>query len=274
MTQLQDLYSRNWLFIPEAIQKKLHDTCIFLAGSGLGSVIAEIAVRTGFGRFVIADGDTVEMSNLNRQAFNTHSLGQNKAEETRKLIHAINPSTSVTVIKSFLTPDCLDDPINQSDIIINTIDFNSPAFLDCNEKARESGKTVLFPMNIGWGGALFVFTPQSATLNETIGLMPEVAYSLEDIKKALVCTATGSRTPPYLKEKIEQLKNATPETWPYDPQLCVAAAVTASLVVTTAVALVADENVVVTPDVVHVDLYANIIHPLSQQGKKPWILGR
>lgn len=259
MTQLHDLYSRNWAFIPEAIQKKLHDTCIFLAGSGLGSVIAEIAVRTGFGRFIIADGDVVEMSNLNRQIFNTNNLGQNKAEETRKLIRAINPSTDITVIKSFLTPDTLDDPINNSDVIINTIDFNSAAFLDCNVKAREKGKTVLFPINIGWGGALFVFTPESATLEETIGLVPGTDYSLESIKKALIYTAIGGNIPHYLKENIEKLKKATPETWPNDPQLSVAASLTASLVVTTAVALAANKKVVVAPEVIYVDLYSHIV---------------
>lgn len=258
MTQLQDLYSRNWAFITESIQEKLSNTCIFLAGSGLGSVIAEIAVRTGFGRFIVADGDIVELSNLNRQIFNTTNIGRNKAEETAKLIKAINPSADITIIKSFLTPDTLNDPINHSDIIINTIDFNSAAFLDCNEKAREKGKTVLFPINIGWGGALFVFTPDSAPLEATVGLEPHVDYSLEDIKKALVVKALGNDIPEYLIDRIELLKNATPETWPNDPQLSVAASITASLVVTTAVALVSNEKVCVTPDVIHVDLYSQI----------------
>lgn len=257
--QYSDLYSRNWAFISEELQGKLSNTCIFLAGSGLGSVIADIAVRTGFGRFIVADGDCVELSNLNRQTFYTHQIGASKSHETKNLIQRVNPSAMVDVIDEYLRPETLAAPISHADIIINTIDFDNAAFLDCNRKTIQQGKTVLFPINIGWGGALFIFSPESASLEETIGLSPDRDYSLETIKKAIVLKAMGDYVPEYLKDKLEMMENALPETWPYDPQIASAAHLTASLVVTSATAIVAEKNVRLTPDVIYCDMYSEVI---------------
>ncbi|WP_375379286.1 ThiF family adenylyltransferase [Chryseobacterium luquanense] len=42
---------------------------MILAGSGIGSNIAECALRFGFENLTIVDGDRVEFSNLNRQNY-------------------------------------------------------------------------------------------------------------------------------------------------------------------------------------------------------------
>src|SRR5215472_11947722 len=68
-SQGETLYTRNWAYISAELQDHLATTTLFTAGSGLGSVVAILAARTGVKRFIIADGDTVQESNLNRQSF-------------------------------------------------------------------------------------------------------------------------------------------------------------------------------------------------------------
>ena len=47
-------------------QSIIKDYKIFLGGAGIGSIIAECALRFGFEHITIVDGDKVEESNLNR----------------------------------------------------------------------------------------------------------------------------------------------------------------------------------------------------------------
>lgn len=61
------MYRRNFLYISEANQKRIKNFRIFIGGCGLGSVIAECALRLGFENLTVIDGDKVELSNLNRQ---------------------------------------------------------------------------------------------------------------------------------------------------------------------------------------------------------------
>src|SRR5690348_17290059 len=69
------MFSRNWAFIAPQVQASLDRQVIFAAGVGLASVVATLACRTGFSRFILADGDVVDVSNLNRQAFGLADVG-------------------------------------------------------------------------------------------------------------------------------------------------------------------------------------------------------
>ena len=63
-------YVRQIVFpeMGEAGQRALLDASVTLIGCGaLGSVLANLMVRAGVGRLVIADRDFVELNNLQRQ---------------------------------------------------------------------------------------------------------------------------------------------------------------------------------------------------------------
>lgn len=62
---------------------------------GLGSNIAVMLAQSGVGKLVIADYDTVEPSNLNRQHYSIKHLGMNKTEAVKKQISDINPYAKV-----------------------------------------------------------------------------------------------------------------------------------------------------------------------------------
>ena len=50
-------YNRNRIYVSEDEQEKVRETRILLGGAGIGSIIAECALRFGFENIVIVDGD-------------------------------------------------------------------------------------------------------------------------------------------------------------------------------------------------------------------------
>jgi tRNA A37 threonylcarbamoyladenosine dehydratase len=69
------MYRRNFLYISESNQEKIKNFRILIGGCGLGSVIAECALRLGFENLTVIDGDKVELSNLNRQNYTQKDIG-------------------------------------------------------------------------------------------------------------------------------------------------------------------------------------------------------
>ncbi|HEX6121781.1 MAG TPA: ThiF family adenylyltransferase [Ktedonobacterales bacterium] len=261
-----ELYARNWLFIPTELQARLRQTTLLTAGTGLGSVVATLAARVGFTRFVLVDGDVVERSNLNRQAFTQAHLGQNKAEATAEIIRAIVPEATVESVPRFVTADDVAAIVGQGDIIINTIDLDNLAFLKLNQAAREAKKPVLFPINLGWGGALLVFPPEGLSLDEYLALAPGQAGTEAVATQLIMRILQGipGGIPPYLAALLPSFQSRDPASWPYDPQLGVATHLSAALSVRAAVALVAGEPLRVAPEVLWLDaLSASTISTIS-----------
>jgi molybdopterin/thiamine biosynthesis adenylyltransferase len=278
-SQGETLYTRNWAYISAELQDHLATTTLFTAGAGLGSVVATLAARTGVKRFIIADGDTVEESNLNRQSFSRMHLGQNKAEATAALIKDIQPEAHIEVVDHYLdSADCAR-LIPRADIILNTIDLDTLAFLDLNRVARAAQKPVLFPLNPYWMGTLIVFTPTSQSLDDLLGIEHEAPsrVSLSHVTTRLMehiyAHVPGGMPPSmrslmsgYLKGNAPDLSDAPSLSSTGEgqgaPQLGATAYLTAALTVRALVALVAHEPVRVAPQVITVDAIA-MVGPLT-----------
>lgn len=79
------------------IYEKMKRAHIGIAGlGGLGSNIAAALVRSGVGKLTIADFDTVELSNINRQLYTPQHIGMKKTEALTALLHEINPFCEIT----------------------------------------------------------------------------------------------------------------------------------------------------------------------------------
>lgn len=52
-------YSRNRIYVSEEEQERIKQVRILLGGAGIGSIIAECALRFGFENITIVDGDKV-----------------------------------------------------------------------------------------------------------------------------------------------------------------------------------------------------------------------
>ena len=219
----QELTKQNWGFLSPEEQDLIAQSRVLLAGCGLGSNIAALAARTGFCHFVLADGDMVEMSNLNRQAFRREHLGQNKAHATASIVREVNPDAQIQSIPAFIQAEDADSLLRQCDLIVNMVD-PGPALNGLLKAAEEQNKISLFPLNVGFGGVMLAFGPESPSLEELVG--PETNGNLF----LRIVEGLMPSLPTYLWQYIGvaariQREKVAP------PQLGIAASVTASLIV-------------------------------------------
>jgi molybdopterin/thiamine biosynthesis adenylyltransferase len=162
------MYERNYLYIPEEAQKNIANTKILLGGAGLGSVIAETALRLGFLNIAFYDFDKVEESNLNRQNYTINDIGAYKVDKLFERLKAINPASNLEYKNCRLGRDNLEEIIEGCDIAVNTIDFDTDAPYVFDEICVRKGVTVIHPYSYGWMACALVInesTPQIASFN-------------------------------------------------------------------------------------------------------------
>lgn len=77
---------------PASIAEALRNARVAIAGlGGLGSNIAVMLARSGVGQLFLVDFDTVDTTNLNRQAYGISHLGMPKTQAIRQVLADINP---------------------------------------------------------------------------------------------------------------------------------------------------------------------------------------
>ncbi len=138
-----EMTTRNIGFISDAEQQRLKDGAVFVAGvGGMGGAAVQMLVRAGVGKIAIADLDTFETSNLNRQLFAfTDTVDRPKAEVTAEGLKRINPELDLTVLGAEWT-DKLDELCAEYSVIINGCD-DIPATAQLYRKAKQHGATVI-----------------------------------------------------------------------------------------------------------------------------------
>jgi molybdopterin-synthase adenylyltransferase len=135
--------TRNIGFITEPQQRRLLAGRVLVIGvGGMGGAAVQALARTGVGGFAIADIDTFEVSNLNRQVFaDLDSVNQPKAGSTAARLRRINPDIELEVFGAEW-PDKLDELLRRYPIVINGMD-DIAAGIDLYRRARLSGSTVV-----------------------------------------------------------------------------------------------------------------------------------
>lgn len=85
---------------------RLESATVGVAGlGGLGSQIAIALARTGVGRLRLVDFDAVDITNLNRQAYELADMGRPKTEVMAEKLARINPWLDVRATTVRITPD-------------------------------------------------------------------------------------------------------------------------------------------------------------------------
>ena len=125
----------EWLQRTELLVKKegierLQSSNILIVGlGGVGSFAAEFLVRSGIGNLTIVDGDTVDITNINRQLPALSStIGKNKTDVVAERILDINPEINLKKINEFLEPERMEELLTQEkfDYVLDCIDSLSP----------------------------------------------------------------------------------------------------------------------------------------------------
>lgn len=126
-------YNRNILVngVGEEGQEKLLSAKVLVIGAGgLGSPNLLYLAAAGIGTIGIADGDTVDITNLQRQiVHHTPDIGRSKVESAKKKIEDLNPDVNVITYYYKVTPDNISDVIKDYDFIIECTDNFTAKFL-------------------------------------------------------------------------------------------------------------------------------------------------
>ena len=156
-------YSRQ-IMLPEVGEKgqlSLRNSTVLMIGcGGLGSAVGMYLAAAGIGTLMVADGDKLELSNLQRQVvFRKSNLKQNKAIAMAQQIKALNSNVTVEVIAHQLTEPELSRFINQVDIVLDCTD-NFRTRHEINAACVKSQIPLISGAAIGWQGQLMLFSNQ------------------------------------------------------------------------------------------------------------------
>ncbi|WP_162265598.1 ThiF family adenylyltransferase [Legionella santicrucis] len=244
----EELISRNYQYIAPKTQEKIQKTRLVFLGTGLSSTIAECCTRLGFTKIYLQDGDTIEFSNLNRQAFSIHDMHKSKAVALKNKLLAINSLCDIQANTNYIKSihEC-SEQINQGDIIINTIDCNKTYF-DIIEYARTQNKLVICPFNPGFSGLAVAFNQNSCSSYEFFGINHQYHLNDLEVAKQLFIKYPQINTLKQANQSLDQFLE-TITTQGYFPQIIIGALMTTALVLTMMIKFLNDEPIALAPDI-------------------------
>jgi len=119
-------YSRHILLDEigvEGQQKLLASRALVVGAGGLGSPAAMYLASAGVGTIALADGDEVDLTNLQRQILHTTAaVGKAKVESGRDTLARLNPDIRVETLHTRLAGDELDAEIARADVVLDCSD--------------------------------------------------------------------------------------------------------------------------------------------------------
>ncbi|HQT30524.1 MAG TPA: molybdopterin-synthase adenylyltransferase MoeB [Thiobacillus sp.] len=163
MTLNDDLllrYSRHILlpYVGVEGQARIVNACVLVVGAGgLGCPVALYLGAAGVGRLLLADGDAVDLSNLQRQiGHTTAAIGENKADSLARSVRAINPEVDIQPICEPLSGSALHQAVAAVDLVVDASD-NFATRHAVNRACVQLGKPLVSGAAIGFSGQLAVF---------------------------------------------------------------------------------------------------------------------
>ena len=118
-------FSRNELAIGQEGLELLKNTTVLVLGiGGVGSFAAESLARSGIGKLILVDKDTVDITNVNRQLVATLStIGREKVAVMEERVKDVNPDCEVIAIHQFYTEENYEEIFaHQPDYVIDASD--------------------------------------------------------------------------------------------------------------------------------------------------------
>ncbi len=166
-------------------QEKLRNASALIVGAGgLGSPSAYYLAAAGVGALGIVDGDSVEVSNLQRQILHrTGDLGRAKAESARQRIQTLNPGVSVISYPLRLNRDNIGEIIRDYDVIIDGVD-NFPTRYLLNDACFFAKKPLVEAGVLQFLGQVMTIVPGEGPCYRCIFPEPPPAGALPSCQEA------------------------------------------------------------------------------------------
>ncbi|WP_417661415.1 molybdopterin-synthase adenylyltransferase MoeB [Pseudomonas sp.] len=157
-------YSRQILVqqIDVAGQLRLKNSRVLIIGvGGLGSPVALYLAAAGIGELHLADFDTVDLSNLQRQiAHDSLSVGQAKVDSAATRLKAINPLIKLQLQRTAMDQDSLASAVAAVDVVLDCSD-NFTTREAVNAACVANKKPLVSGAAIRLEGQLSVFDPRN-----------------------------------------------------------------------------------------------------------------
>jgi len=153
-------YSRH-ILLPEIDvegQQALLDARALIVGAGgLGSPAAMYLAAAGVGTLALADHDTVDLTNLQRQIMHSADMvGLPKVASARATLHRLNPQTRLEPIQARLEGEALEAEVARADVVLDCTD-NFATRLLLNAACVTARKPLVSGAAIRFEGQVAVF---------------------------------------------------------------------------------------------------------------------
>lgn len=171
--QYEEAFARNLGLINPQEQQRLRESCVAIPGmGGVGGIHLITLARLGVGKFKVADPDTFEVANFNRQyGANTQTVGRGKAEVMAENALAINPELEIEVFSEPIGPDNVHSFLDGVDAVVDGLDYFAFSVRRLLfRKAREAGLWTVTAGPIGFGTAWLSFAPDGMPFDDYFDL--------------------------------------------------------------------------------------------------------
>jgi len=162
-------YSRNIGWVTPQEQQILRNKRVAIAGGGgVGGVHLMTLARLGVAKFHIADFDTFDVHNFNRQVGAMMStVDQPKADVLARMARDINPEIEIKIFSEGVNKDNLDEFLSGVDLYVDALDFFAfDARQQTFAKCAQLGIPATTAAPLGMGAALLNFLPGQMTFED------------------------------------------------------------------------------------------------------------
>lgn len=158
-------YSRHLLldgFGEESQERLLGARALVVGAGGLGSGALLYLASSGVGRITVADGDVVDLTNLQRQVVHrVESVGMNKAVSAAATLATINPDIEIEALAERLDSGRLRALAGASDVVLDCSD-NFATRHAVNEACVRARVPLVLGAGIRFDGQVAVFDHRRA----------------------------------------------------------------------------------------------------------------
>ncbi len=197
-----EAFSRNLGFLSKEEQTRLKNARVAIAGlGGTGGAQVLALSRMGIGRFHLADPDTFELVNFNRQSGATMpNIGRAKTAVARETIQSINPEAEITTFDGGINVENIDDFLEGVDVVVDSLDFYcfEERFL-LYSNARKRGLWVLTAPPLGFGFTLIMFDPNGMKFEDYFGFRPDMSA-----RQRVIALIAGIAPKPFMFKYLDR----------------------------------------------------------------------
>ncbi len=152
-------YDRQAALLGEDGQEKLRRARVGIAGcGGLGNIVVTDLASAGVGYMMVVDGDSPDITNLNRQFVFREEDERSKSDLLSEWACDLNPDIEVGYYEGNITSENVELLFGKCDILVDCLDSMEARFV-LNRYAQDSGKTLVHAGVTGFNAQITVIVP-------------------------------------------------------------------------------------------------------------------